>query len=122
MICCSSLWRVSTDRLAASNQPDRLALLYRRTTLRSAALHRGVRRLRAVGEFRVAWGRVPSLVLDVDRVHLPLGTSILDAAVPRWTTTVKMEADRCVGGAMRIRVGRIRGGVHAGTAAHTLLR
>src|SRR5215210_284950 len=110
------------DRLTPPHEPHRLDLLWHGTTLRSTALHHSVRRLRAGGEFSVAWRGVRSLVLDIGRVREPYLGGLPDAAVPRWAATVSSVADCGVGGALGGRVGRTRGRVHAGRVAHSLLR
>src|SRR5918992_4843406 len=55
------------DRLTPPHQPHRLDLLWRGTTLHSAALQHSVRRLRAARESRVSWWRVRCLVLIVGK-------------------------------------------------------
>src|SRR5215213_10639190 len=81
----------SANRLAASHEPYRLDLLWRRTTLHNAALHPGVRRLRAAREFRISrWG-VHGLVLKVGKSRKSsLSGNLRDVAVPG-----RQSAERC---------------------------
>src|SRR5829696_7984761 len=69
--------------LAASHEPYRLDLLWRRTTLHNAALHPGVRQLRTAREFRISrWG-VHGLVLRVGKSRKSsLSGNLRDVAVP----------------------------------------
>ena len=106
------------DRLAATYQPDRLDFLWPGTTLRGAAVHDRIRRLRPAGEYRAALGRVRGVVLDVDRIRQPYPGSILDAVVSRRSATVSLVADCGVGNDLGSCHNRTWGCLHAGYFAH----
>src|SRR5215204_1820783 len=111
------------DRLAPSQKSYRLDLVWRGLALPDTALHAGLRRLRPGREFGLALGRVPSLVLDVDRVRwTDPGGSVPDAAVPRWPSTVSSLANRGMGGGLRSRVGSACRRLLSGTSDHPRLR
>ena len=92
-------WR--PDRLAPSHQPHRLDLLRRGTTLRDAALHHGVRRLRAARDFRLALGEFAAWFLTWVGSWPDPGRRVPDAAVPQWPATVSSVADRGMDGGLR---------------------
>src|SRR5215203_2844000 len=108
-LCCTDGYALtgvpcgrSDHCLAAPHEPYRLDLLWRRTTLHNAALHPGVRRLRAAREFRISrWG-VHGLVLKVGRYHgSSLSGCLRDVAVPRRQSTISSVANRRVDGSLR---------------------
>src|SRR5215218_5889653 len=88
--------------LAASHEPYWLDLLWRRTTLHSAALRPGVRQLRTAREFRISrWG-VHGLVLRVGKSRKSsLSGNLRDVAVPRRQSTISSVANRRVDGSLR---------------------